>query len=365
MQHFSDVTPALGVAIGCTATGGGANPVFSYHWQRDGAPIDGATGLNYTPVDADVDHLLRCRVRSNNTGDLTVYATAAAVTSGTVTPDLTPPAPIFSSIPGLTMGSTQSAVNVDARSYLTNLPAGATISWSYGLDSVTSATAVTSEGGIFRLTRTGTNGDTGTGTVTARYTVDGVQGPAASANFAITVEEASVDTPTAFLNNYMPRVGDILVCTVTGGSGDIDFQWQFRSAHTGNVWTDSVGNTLATLPVLTDISIGAQLRCCVTRGGVGPVYSPPTAVVPALVSDPLSASLNNYMPRVGDILVCTVTGGSGDIDFQWQFRSPGSTGNVWTDSVGQTSATLPALADIAVGAQLRCCVTRGWRGAGL
>ncbi len=61
-------TPAVGQTLNCSPGSWSASPIpaFGYQWQRDGAPIAGATDSTYLVGAADQDHTLTCRVTATN-----------------------------------------------------------------------------------------------------------------------------------------------------------------------------------------------------------------------------------------------------------------------------------------------------------
>ena len=62
-----DGTPTIGVPVGVTVSCTGyPTPTYTYVWKLDGAPIDGATGTAYTPVEGDVGGDLSCTVTATN-----------------------------------------------------------------------------------------------------------------------------------------------------------------------------------------------------------------------------------------------------------------------------------------------------------
>ena len=93
-------TPAAGGAVLCVnGTWVNAPTAFTYRWNRDGAPIGGATSAPYTILPADVGRQLSCTVTASNAGG------SAAATSAPVTPTAAknpppPPPPGGGPLPG-------------------------------------------------------------------------------------------------------------------------------------------------------------------------------------------------------------------------------------------------------------------------
>ena len=124
------------------------------------------------------------------------------------------PAPVFASNISLSLSSSENSDTIDMRDELIGIPSGATINWSES-ESDADFSARINSSGTLTVTRVGTTAGSGVVNVTASYTINGVTGPATSVNVSVTI--AALPQVSASLNNYMPRVGDILVCTVTGG----------------------------------------------------------------------------------------------------------------------------------------------------
>jgi hypothetical protein len=57
----------VGQTTSCSTGSWTGLPSFSYQWARDGSPIPGATGQNYTAAYADGGHALSCAVTATNT----------------------------------------------------------------------------------------------------------------------------------------------------------------------------------------------------------------------------------------------------------------------------------------------------------
>jgi hypothetical protein len=92
------------------------SPTFTYEWQRDGAPIPGATGATYALTPADVGAQITCRVTGTN-GAGTTQATSSAVTptarpAGPTAPP--PPAPSGPVGGGSELISASGCLNTDA-----------------------------------------------------------------------------------------------------------------------------------------------------------------------------------------------------------------------------------------------------------
>jgi hypothetical protein len=90
--------PAVGVALTCSQGSWSGSPSFGYAWNRDGAPIAGASSQTYTPVPADAGHSLTCSVTATDSaGSTTVTSAAAPVPALSVTNVVMSPTPVKSS----------------------------------------------------------------------------------------------------------------------------------------------------------------------------------------------------------------------------------------------------------------------------
>jgi hypothetical protein len=81
-------TAAVGKKLTAVATSWSPSPTLSYQWNKDGAPIAGATASTYTPVAADLKGKLTVSVTGTKPGYTTVSKTTAAtkaVVAGTLT----------------------------------------------------------------------------------------------------------------------------------------------------------------------------------------------------------------------------------------------------------------------------------------
>jgi hypothetical protein len=73
--------------------GWSGSPTFSYQWLRDGTPIAGATGQDYTLTAADVGHAISVRVTGTNPGGSSSQVSNSTTVAAKPATPVTPPAP--------------------------------------------------------------------------------------------------------------------------------------------------------------------------------------------------------------------------------------------------------------------------------
>ena len=156
------------------------------------------------------------------------------------------------------------------------------------------------------------------------------------------------------------NAGGTATFTVTAeGSGELSYQWQYRSSPSGSWYKASAeGNKTPTLKLpATTARNGYQYRCKVTNE-VGSSWSAAATLTvygkPVFTAQPGDLTLN-----AGDTAVFSVTAsGSGELSYQWIYRSSPSGSWYNASAEGNKTPTLrvPATAGRS-GYQYRCKVT--------
>ena len=140
--------------------------------------------------------------------------------------------------------------------------------------------------------------------------------------------------------------GDALLSvTITGGSGDITYQWE--SSTDGTTWSSIAGATNSTYDAPTDVAGTTYYRVVIDAadGGCESSTSDEAIVVVqediAITTQPTGADVCID----GDALLSvTITGGSGTITYQWESSTDGTT---WSPITGATNSTYDAPTDVA------------------
>ena len=191
-----------------------------------------------------------------------------------------------------------------------------------------------------------------------RCVVSNAMGRATSS--AATLSTAAVVKPQVVSQpkNVSAAAGESVRFTVQAAGGDLTYQWQFRAPGT-TTWYDSgmTGAQTATISVpATHARSGQQYRCVVSND-LGSATSS-AATLNVLAKPAITAQPQSVAAAYGDAAKFTVSATGGDLSYQWQYKSAGS--SAWRDSgmEGAQTATLTVPATAARnGQQYRCVVT--------
>lgn len=303
---------------------------YAYAWLRNGTPISGATTSTYTPVGADQDQVLSCRVTASNAG-------GSAVATSAATAAVLPAAPTNSVVPSIT-GTAQVGQS------LTCAPGTWTSSPTYAYAWLRNGSAIS---GATSSTYTAVASDNGT-SLSCRVTATNTGG----SNTATSSATSSV-LPAAPTNTATPaitgtaQVGQTLSCS-TGTWTSSPSGYAYAWLRTG---TPISGATSASYTVVSGDQ-SAALSCRVTAtnaGGSAVATSASTgAVVPAAPTNTTAPSISGTA-QVGYTLTCAPGSWTDSPTYSYTWLRAGSA------IAGATSSTYTA-ADADQGSSLSCSV---------
>ena len=327
---------------------------FSYQWYRDGVAITGATGVTYTPGDADVGTNITVGV-SYTDG----HGTAETVTSPAVGPianvnDAPAGSPVITGTP-----TEDQALSVDTSGISDADGLGAfSYQWYRDGAAVTGATGATY-----------TLGDTDVGasiTVVVSYTdgngsgefvTSAAVGPVANVNDAptgsVTISGTPTEDQTLTASNTLADAD---------GLGVISYQWQRDGVDiagaTASTYTLLDADVGATITVVASYTDGHGTNESVTSGGVGPI---------ANVNDAPTGSVSiSGTPTEDQTLTASNTladaDGLGVISYQWQRDGvdiAGATASTYTLLNADVGATITVVASYTDGHGTNESVTSG------
>ena len=152
--------------------------------------------------------------------------------------------------------------------------------------------------------------------------------------------------------------GNTVKFTVSAAGSDLTYQWQFRAPGT-TTWYDSgmTGAQTATISVPATLARSGQQYRCVVSNDLGSATSS-AATLNVLAKPAITAQPQSVAAAYGDAAKFTVSATGGNLSYQWQYKSAGS--SAWRDSgmEGAQTATLTVPATAARnGQQYRCVVS--------
>ena len=158
--------------------------------------------------------------------------------------------------------------------------------------------------------------------------------------------------------NASAESGETTVFDVTAyGVGTLTYQWQYKGPNS-SIWKTStaLGATTESVTVTARPELnGYQYRCVVTDGNGG---TQNTNVVTLKVNAKITVQPANKSTTANTKVTFTVAATGAGLQYQWQYKGPGST--VWkiSGAVGATTATVTVTARPELnGYQYRCVVT--------
>jgi alpha-tubulin suppressor-like RCC1 family protein len=310
----ASVTVTAGATASFGVTAAGSAPL-TYQWQKDGAPIDGATSASYATPATTIDDngALFTVIVSNAAGSVT--STAATLTVGPATaPSIVTQPAAQSAVAPAPATFTVVANGSDPLTYQWTRN-GAAIAGANEANYTTPATTVADDNGTLFAVR-----------------VTNVAGTATSDNAALTVTAAPtppvVSTQPA---NQTVNAGQTATFSVAAtGTAPLAYQWQKNGS-------DIAGATSAsfTTPATVDADTGSTFHVTITNAA-GSVRSAdatltvtPLAVMPTITAQPADVSVN--AGQAASFSVSTT--GTAPLGFQWKRGGTaiaGATGATYT-----------------------------------
>ena len=154
------------------------------------------------------------------------------------------------------------------------------------------------------------------------------------------------------------NTGETVYFTAAATGADLTYQWQYKSAGTTK-WYNS-GMPGATTPTLEVEALakrnGQQYRCKISNA-VDTVYTE-AATLTVLSKPVITAQPQNVSTSPGETVTFTVTATGADLQYQWQYKAPGTSKWYNSGAAGSKTPTLTVEATAARnGQQYRCKVT--------
>ncbi|PWB23977.1 gliding motility-associated C-terminal domain-containing protein [Flavobacterium sp. HTF] len=323
------------VNLNITASLNGGTGTLSYQWQNSANGTSGwtnvtdgtgATTNSYTSGALSVNTFYRCVVTSSTTNCTIISNVAQA----TVVPD-----------PTITVQPTGTTICSGGNYTLAVTATNGTPSLNYQWFSSTDNNTFTSISGA-----TSSTYNTPALTQTTYYRVDvsatgnGCTTITSSVAIIIVLSDISITTQPVQRTNICSGSTATLNVTVSGGSGNYNYQWKNAIVLTGP-YTNIPGAISAsyTTPALSQnnyyqvvISDGTQ--------GCDPVTSNISAVIiPTITTQPLVPATVCTGGTVSLTTAASANGGSATFSYQWQSSSDGSTG--WTNVTAGSGGTTP------------------------
>ncbi|WP_176504268.1 inverse autotransporter beta domain-containing protein [Enterobacter sp. CC120223-11] len=335
----------LAAGAGWSENGGGT-ATLTYQWLRGGSAITGATGVNYTPVSADIGSTLSVKVTATNLkgkqGSKTSNSTRA-ITSGTPTvSDVT-----LSKMSDLLVGDT---INVREKiTYNGAITVNTSSQW------LRNGVAISGATGDTYTTQPEDAGKRISASVTATNASDSKRTHTATSSQTDVVQSGVPEITSVSIDKTKLSVGEKLTATYTGfdaqgtGSDDSRFQWYYRVSGSSGSWVASQKSDARQRVFTPDSSYaGYDVRVGVTPKG---------SAQSVTGTEVFSRSASVYgTPKIGSVstspqgtvqpdttVTASYTGydaqgtGSDDSRYQWYYRSSGSSGS-WS-AAGKSDAT--------------------------
>jgi len=330
--HPVSVTVTAGQTATFSVTATGTAPL-SYQWQKNGAPIAGATATTYTTpatTTSDNGSTFRCVV-SNSAGSVTSNSATLAVNAAPVAPSITTHPSSVTVTAGQTATFTVSATGTAPLSYQWQKN-GTNISGATSSNYTTPATTTSDNGSTFRCVVSNSGGSVTSNQATLTVS-SGAVPP------SITVQPVGLTV----------NVGQTATFSVTAtGTAPLAYQWR----KNGSFVAGATGSSYATPPV-TAADHGSNFMVLVSNS-LGALYSAnatllvsSTPVGPTITLQPADLTVT-----VGQTATFSVTAtGTAPLSYQWQKNGANISGAT------SSSHTTPATTTADNGSTFRCAVS--------
>lgn len=255
----------VGLAVTCAPGTWTESPTFTYAWERDGTPINGATAATYTPVGADLSTELTCTVSATAGGIAGTPVTAAGVdvlatAANTVAPSITGALAAGQSLPG-------TALTCDPGTW--TLSPTLDYAWKRGATTVATTSTYTPVAADASSTLT----------CEVTGTANGVPSAAvASTGVAILPIPEHTAAPTLSGSGV---VGEALTCATGSWAGNPELFVRWLRG-------DTIVASGSTVYTIVRADRGAELRCKVTATTLGVERDATSAPVTAKAAAPIA-----------------------------------------------------------------------------
>ncbi|MBX2870912.1 MAG: DUF11 domain-containing protein [Saprospiraceae bacterium] len=345
-QPIDDEICEGGTATVAVTVSGGAGTI-TYQWQSstDGTNFSDITGANndtYDEPDLSETTYYQVVIEASASDCDAVTSQVATVT---VSPDI-----------AITAQPTGADICIDGDAILNVEISGGSGTISYQWQSSANGTDWTPIAGATNSSYTASTD--AAGTTYYRVVVDaadsGCESATSDAAIVIVQEDIAITTQPTGAN--VCTGGDaLLTVAISGGSGDITYQWE--SSNNGTDWTPIAGATNSTYDAPTSAAGTTYYRVVVDAADGGCESSTSDQAIVVVVEDIVVTAqpVGADVCIDGDALLSvSITGGSGTITYQWESSSNGTD---WTAISGATNDTYDAATSTAGTTYYRVVIT--------
>ena len=312
-------TVMAGQSVTFSVTATGTAPL-SYQWQKNGAPISGATSSSYTtPATTNADNGAQFTVRASNS----LGATASNAATLTVTP--APVAPSITSQP-----TSQNVTAGQTATFSVTATGTAPLSYQWQKNGVAISGATSSA----YTTPATTSSDNGAQfTVKVSNSIGSTTSSAATLTVAPAPGTPSITTePT---NQSVTAGQTATFAVIATGTAPLSYQWRKNAAAIGGATSPSY-----TTPATTNADNGAQFVVTISNSvGTATSNAATLTVTPAPVAPSITSQPTSQTVTTGQTATFSVTAtGTAPLSYQWQKNGTAISGA--TSSTYTTAATI-------------------------